>query len=118
MWSLRKNFNKEIRRTGIFTDYKNIRNTLTAFYIVFELKYFEIESIYYHLFFNSFSECPISYVPIYGYLSTAEHYEGITVTLKCSPGYTLVGEANITCTSGIWRPKLGTCEQGMYTFNM
>ena len=66
------------------------------------------------LSFYFFSECPALTAPAAaaGSLSTADHYEGITVTLTCNSGYTLVGDSSSTCNSGSWGTALGTCEQG------
>ena len=60
------------------------------------------------------SECPALTVPapVAGSLSTTDHYEGITVTLTCNSGFTLVGDSSSTCNSGSWSATLGTCEQG------
>ena len=61
-----------------------------------------------------FSECPSLTTPAAaaGSLSTTDRYEGITVTLTCNSGYTLVGDSSSTCNSGSWSTTLGTCEQG------
>ena len=63
------------------------------------------------------SECPALTVPAAaaGTLSTTDRHEGITVTLTCNSGYTLVGDSSSTCTSGSWDPALGACEQGKYS---
>ena len=60
------------------------------------------------------SECPAITAPAAaaGSLSTTDHHEGITVTLTCNSGYTLVGDSSGTCNSGSWSATVGTCEQG------
>ena len=59
-------------------------------------------------------ECPTLSAPAAaaGSLSTNDHYEGITVTLTCNSGYTLLGDSSSTCNTGSWSTTLGTCEQG------